>query len=170
MADWTHGRYTDGHDGPLAVFLIGMCVNAPWRVDAWLPAFLAMPKMLAELHQEKAAAAAGTGPDNGFLDHRVLLGSGGPTVVQYWRSVDHIYRYASSADHAHRPAWAAFNAKARATRGAVGVWHETFAVPEGGHETMYVDMPSVGLAQATSRVPVSRRGQTARERLQSRVS
>ncbi|HET8989161.1 MAG TPA: DUF4188 domain-containing protein, partial [Humibacillus sp.] len=35
----------------------------------------------------------------------------------------------------------------RATR-AVGIWHETFAVPAGGHESLYVAMPPTGLGKA----------------------
>jgi hypothetical protein len=169
MSGLTRGRYTDGHDGPVAVFLIGMRLNQPWNVKAWLPVVRAMPRMLEELHREKAAAAAGTGPDNGFLDHRLLIGAGGPTVLQYWRSAEDIYRFASSTDHAHRPAWAAFNASARTSGGAVGIWHETYAVPAGGHETMYVDLPATGLAKATSLVPVGRRADAARDRMGSRV-
>lgn len=161
----TTERVTHGHEGELAIFLIGMRVTKPWRVDAWYPVSAAMPRMLRELYAAKAAAARGEGADLGFLDARTLLGAGGATVVQYWRSVDDIYRYAASAEHAHRPAWQAFNAKARAARGAVGIWHETYAVPAGGHESLYLGVPTMGLAKATSVVPVARRGETARQRL-----
>ena len=156
---------THGHEGDIAVFLIGMRLTKPWRVDAWLPVQLAMPLMLRELYAAKAAAARGEGEDLGFLDARTLVGGRGATVIQYWRSVEDIYRYASSPDHAHRPAWQAFNAKVRRARGAVGIWHETYAVPAGGHESIYLGVPTMGLAKATSVVPVSRRGRSARERL-----
>lgn len=170
MGSAAHGRFTDGYDGPLVVFLIGMRVNKPLRVRSWWPVFTTMPKLLAELHREKALADAGKGPDNGFLGHRLLLGAGGPSLVQYWRSVDDVYGYASSTDHGHRPAWTAFNAAARRSGGAVGIWHETFAVPDGGHETIYVDMPAYGLAAATSMVPIGRRADRARDRMATRVS
>lgn len=158
-------RVTHGYEGDLAVFLIGMRVNRWWRIDQWLPTATAMPKMLKELSVEKAAAERGEGEHPGFLGYRLLIGAGGPTVVQYWRSVEDIYSYASSAGHVHRPAWAAFNARARRTPGAVGIWHETFAVPAGGHESIYVSMPPAGLAAATTVVPVARRGESARERM-----
>jgi hypothetical protein len=160
-------RVTHGYQGELAVFLIGMRVNRWWRVDRWLPTATAMPKMISELYAAKAAAERGEGADPGFLGHRLLIGAGGPTVVQYWRTVEDIYSYASSADHEHRPAWTAFNARARRTPGAVGIWHETFAVPAGGHESIYVAMPPAGLAGATTVVPVARRGESARERIAS---
>jgi hypothetical protein len=160
-------RVTHGYQGELAVFLIGMRVNRWWRVDRWLPTATAMPKMIRELYAAKAAAERGEGADPGFLGHRLLIGAGGPAVVQYWRTVEDIYSYASSADHEHRPAWTAFNARARRTPGAVGIWHETFAVPAGGHESIYVAMPPAGLAGATTVVPVARRGESARERIAS---
>lgn len=37
------------HDGELAVVLIGMRVNHPWRPDLWGPVFAAMPGMISEL-------------------------------------------------------------------------------------------------------------------------
>jgi hypothetical protein len=145
---------THQHDGDLAVFLIGMRVNRLRRVDQWLPTAMAMPKMLAELYRNQAAAARGEAEDLGFRGARSLVGGRGTTVIQYWRSVEDIYRYASAPDHEHRPAWAAFNARAREARGAVGIWHETYAVPAGGHESVYVGCPPMGLAAATSWVPV----------------
>lgn len=150
------GRWTDDHDGALAVFLIGMRVNQPWRPDRWLPVFLAMPRMLAELSRDRS---------RGFLGARTLLGSGGPTVVQYWRSAEDIEAYAADPSGAHRPAWTAFNRRARGARGAVGIWHETYAVPAGAHETVYVDLPPTGLAAATGSQPVGARSETARQRL-----
>ena len=75
-------------------FLIGMTVNKPWRVDAWLPVFAAMPGMLAELSRD---------PDSGLLGYRLVLGGRGPTVVQYWRSVEQLYAYASDTTSRHRP-------------------------------------------------------------------
>ncbi|MBC7559101.1 MAG: DUF4188 domain-containing protein [Dermatophilaceae bacterium] len=158
-------RVTHGHRGELAIFLIGRRVNRWWRVDQWLPAAAAMPRMIRELYAAKAAAERGEREDPGFLGHRLLLDGRGPTVVQYWCTVGDINSYAGSADHEHRPAWTAFNARARRAPGAVGIWHELVAVPAGGHESIYVSMPPTGLAAATAVVPVARRGESARERL-----
>nr|WP_308252821.1 DUF4188 domain-containing protein [Pseudonocardia sp. ICBG601] len=55
-------------------------------------------------------------------------------------------RYASDTTATHRPAWAAFNRRARRYPGAVGIWHETFVA--GEFETVYGDMPASGLAKA----------------------
>jgi hypothetical protein len=69
---------------------------------------------------------------------------------------------ASDRTAAHRPAWAAFNRRARKAPGAVGIWHETSLVERA--ESIYSGMPVSGLAAATSSVPVARRGETAAER------
>ena len=57
--DTKQQRVTHGHEGELAVFLIGMRVNRWWRVDQWLPTAMAMPKMIRELYAAKAAAESG---------------------------------------------------------------------------------------------------------------
>lgn len=160
-------RMTHQYDNGLGVFLIGVRFNRLRRPDQWIPVFLAMPKMLAELYRNRAAADRGEADDLGFLGARTLMGGKGLTVVQYWRSVEDIYRYAGAGDHEHRPAWTAFNARARKASGAVGIWHETFAVPAGGHESVYVDCPTLGLAQATAAVPVPAHKRYARLRAAS---
>ena len=157
MTEVISGRMTHDYDGDLVVFLIGMRINKPWRLDLWLPVFTAMPAMLAELSKDK---------DSGLLGYRLTFGAGGPLLVQYWNSHEKLYQYASNRDAAHRPAWAAFNRRARKAPGAVGVWHETYVVERA--ESIYAGMPVSGLAAATSSVPVGRRGETAAERLDVR--
>ena len=154
MADIIASRMTHDYDGELVVFLIGMRINKPWRLDLWLPVFNAMPRMLAELSKES---------DSGLLGYRLTFGARGPLLVQYWSSHEKLYAYASDRDAAHRPAWAAFNRRARKAPGAVGIWHETYLVERA--ETVYAGMPVSGLAAATSSVPVARRGESAAERL-----
>jgi len=154
MAEIARGRWTHAHTGELTVFLIGMRVNRFWRPDAWWPAFTAMLPMLAELSADS---------ESGLLGYRLLIGWRGPTIVQYWRSPEHIYRYASEAEAKHRPAWSAFNRRTRKVPGAVGVWHETYRV--AGAESVYVDLPPMGLAAATASRPVTGRLNSAADRL-----
>jgi hypothetical protein len=149
-----NSRMTHRYDGELVVFLIGMRFNRPWRVDKWLPVFLAMPRMLAELSRD---------PDSGMLGYRLTFGGDGPVVVQYWNSREKLYDYASEPTAQHRPAWTAFNRRARDGGSAVGIWHETFQVERA--ETMYVGMPVAGLARATESVPVTGSGDRARQRM-----
>ena len=86
-------------------------------------------------------------------------------IVQYWESVDKLYAYASAPESEHRPAWTAFNRRARKAPKAVGIWHETFQVSRA--ESMYVSMPTEGLAQATELVPVGPGSHHAKDRLSS---
>jgi Domain of unknown function (DUF4188) len=150
------GRWTHDHDGDVVVFLIGARINKPLAVRRWWPVVSAMPRMLRELQQD---------PTLGLLDVTSTVQGRGSLMVQYWRDVESLLAYAHDRDHAHRPAWSAFNRAAREAGGAVGIWHETFVVPAGGHESMYVDMPLVGLPRAFGAVPVSGSRDTARARL-----
>lgn len=154
MAEIHSGRMTHSHDGSLVVFHIGMRVNQPWRPDLWMPVLRAMPRMLAELSAE---------PGSGLLGYRLVFEPLSPWVVQWWESEEKLYDYASKPDAVHRPAWTAFNARARRAPGAVGIWHETYVVSRA--ETMYVGMPATGLAKATSLVPVGRNADRAAARL-----
>jgi hypothetical protein len=148
-------RMTHRYEGELVVFLIGMRVNRPWQLRLWWPVFAAMPGMLAELAKD---------PESGMLGYRLTVGAGGPLVIQYWNSVDKLYAYASDRTARHRPAWARFNQRARKAPGVVGIWHETYQV--GRAESIYVGMPPSGLGKATTLVPVGRRGDTARQRIE----
>jgi hypothetical protein len=154
------GRWTDDHGGPVVVFLIGMTVNQWWRLDKWWPVFTAMPRMLTELYRN---------PASGLLGHRLLLGSRGPTLIQYWRDTDALLAYAHDTDQEHRKAWRAFNQRSRTAGRAVGIWHETYAVPAGAHETIYSNTPAMGLPSATSAVQVADGREGARERFTARA-
>ncbi|MFD1713945.1 DUF4188 domain-containing protein [Amnibacterium flavum] len=148
------GRMSHQYSGELVVFLIGMRVSKPWRPDLWLPAFMAMPRMLRELFTDR---------ESGLIGARFTVGAGGPVVIQYWSSLEKLYAYASNRDAEHRPAWTAFNKRARKAPGAVGIWHETYSV--AGAESMYVGMPVSGLALATESVEVNGRNDAARDRM-----
>ncbi|MFD7669046.1 DUF4188 domain-containing protein [Streptomyces sp. NPDC059788] len=144
------GRMRADADGEVVVFLIGMRINRLRAVGSWLPTLLAMPPMLKEL---------ATDPESGLLGYRAL--GGGPRlfgVVQYWESREKLYAYASNPDKKHRPAWTAFNRRARDGKGSVGIWHETYVVPAGAYDTLYNSMPPTGLGAAHGVVALGRRG------------
>src|SRR3954449_707306 len=150
------GRWTHEYDDGLVVFLIGVRVNRPLAVRRWWPVVSAMPRMLRELQEDPAL---------GLLGVTSTVHGRGSLMVQYWRDLESLLAYAHDAEHAHRPAWGAFNRAVRESRGAVGIWHETFVVPAGGHESVYVDMPRVGLPLAVGAVPIGSLRETARARL-----
>ena len=130
-------RVTHSYDGELGLFLIGMRIHQPWRLGIVARSFMAMPRMIAELERNKAAAARGEAEHLGYLHAWTMLDGFGPTMVQYWRSVDDIYRYAGNSQHEHRPAWKAFYSYAAKHPDAVTIWHETYAVAAGSHESLY---------------------------------
>jgi len=141
-------------EGTFVVFLIGMRINAPLRVDKWLPVATAMPRMLKELARR---------PELGFLHGELWLGRT-TLVLQYWRSMEQLLAYAADREAEHLPAWRAFN-RAVGTSGAVGIWHETYSVAPGDYENIYVNMPPFGLGKAGTLMPATGRRQHARERL-----
>jgi hypothetical protein len=155
MATIHPGGYSAEVEGDFVVFLIGMRLNRPWKVHRWLPVYTAMPRMLRQLQRD---------PERGLLGAGVGLLFGGPAVVQYWRSFEHLERFARDPASLHLPAWRWFN---RAMKGSVdvGIWHETYLVPAGRYEAIYGNMPRVGLAAAAGHVPVGRRGRSAAERV-----
>ncbi len=150
-------RATARIDGDFVVFLIGMRINKPWKVGKWLPMLSAMPRMLKEL---EAAP-----PEVGCLGYTSL---GLMSLVQYWRSFDHLERYARARDKQHWPAWVEFNRRMKDSRGDVGIWHETYLVPAGAYETVYSGMPLIGLARASRRAELTASTESARERLTGR--
>jgi hypothetical protein len=122
------------------VFLIGMRINAWWKVRSWLPVFMAMPRMLRELYSHR---------ELGFLDATTWWMGRNVLVVQYWRSMDDLMRYATGKDGEHFPAWQRYMTSA-ASSGATGIWHEAYEVqPERSHN-VYVGMPPSMLGRATS--------------------
>lgn len=158
-------RVTHAYDGPLALFLIGLRVHKPWKLGIVRRAGAAMPAMIAELEANKAAAGKGEAEHLGYLGSRTTLDLSGPTVIQWWRSVEDIYAYANAGGLKHRPAWLEFHRAARADPDAVTIWHETYAVPPGGVESIYAGPRPFGLGTLAGTVPVGRRGETARERM-----
>jgi len=142
-------------DGDFVVFLIGARINKFRKVHKWLPVMTAMPRMLAEL---------GRAPELGLLHARLHFGFPNVMVVQYWRSFDHLHRYATDRSLAHLPAWKSFN-QAIASNGDVGIWHETYLVRAGAYESVYNNMPPFGLGVAGRLVPAQGRKMTAKGRL-----
>ena len=145
------GRHTARLDGDFVVFLIGMRVNRPWKIHKWVPVAMAMGPMVKEALAD---------PSIGLLS----VQSVGLVLIQYWRSFEHLERYARAREHRHWPAWTDFNKRVRAASGDVGIWHETYLVKAGQYETIYGAMPRMGLANAGAHITAA---EAARERLGS---
>lgn len=152
MAKTIDARMAAELDGDFAVLLIGMRVTKPWLLHKWLPVLVAMPRMLKELEAR---------PDSGFLGHTGL----GSVIVQYWRSVDDVQRFARDPDMTHWPAWRAFNRRSARSRGDVGIWHELYRVRAGDYEAVYIGMPPYGLGAVGRLRPAVGRRERSAERM-----
>jgi Domain of unknown function (DUF4188) len=137
-------RVTATVEGEFVIFLIGMRFNNLLKIHKWLPIVRAMPRMIEELSRQ---------PELGFIHAETWVGRT-TILVQYWRSMDQLLAYAKNKDTEHLPAWRAFN-KSVGTDGSVGIWHETYSVSPGGHESMYVNMPPFGLGKVGTLEPAS---------------
>ncbi|RYP82419.1 hypothetical protein DL769_001673 [Monosporascus sp. CRB-8-3] len=86
----------------------------------------------------------------GVTHWRGAAGDGKNTLLQvaYFRNVEGLHRFAHDA--AHRDAWD-FVTRPGRMQGHFGFFHETFCVPRGDYETIYLDMPPTLLGNV--RVP-----------------
>lgn len=155
MAAIFHGRHTAETDEPFVVFLIGMRFNRPLALRRWLPVVRAMPAMLRELARD---------PESGLLHYQTMLYWPGLAAVQYWRSFEHLERFARDPARQHQPAWRAFNRDIGAD-GSVGIWHETYLVEPGRFECIHANMPRFGAGAALRHRPVASARDAARQRL-----
>jgi hypothetical protein len=90
-------------------------------------------------------------------------------VLQYWRDFASLEAYARAPDREHWPAWVAFN-KAIGNDGTVGIFHETYAVPRGGSETIYANMPLYGLGRVAGLASATGSRSAARSRMQAALT
>lgn len=151
------GRFTAEYDGDFVVFLIGSQIHKPWRLRQWLPVARAMTTMQREIAMN---------PDIGCL-HIENFGGRRNISVQYWKSFEHLERFARSNEWSHLEAWRQFNRLIRDS-GDLGIWHETYQVGAGQFESVYGNMPLFGLAKAGRHVPVGRQS-TAATRIRDRA-
>ena len=159
MTDTTNERVCAEPEKEIVVFLIGMRINRLWKVWRWLPVVVAMPRMLKEL---------GAKPELGMLATFSYFGGRVLGVTQYWESVEKLQAYAHASALTHQPAWRRFNAQV-GTSGDVGIWHETYSIPAGNAESVYVNMPKYGLGAAAPLFPARGERGNAAKRLSRRI-
>lgn len=152
MADIRAGNQTIDSNSDLVLLLIGARVNRFWLLPFSLPILSKMQNMLSELIAD---------PNSGLLGVQSLGMAG---MVQYWKSMDHLLRYAASQQHEHRPTAKKYYQKIFKNQ-AVGVWHECFFVRAGHYEAFYSNMPAFGMGRFKNVVPATGARATARKRL-----
>ena len=158
MADVRQGRWTAEIDGDFVVFLIGPRINSKFRalrglID--LGGRRGMNHMLKYLTEH---------PEKGLLGYETA----GFTVIQYWRSFQHLEAFATNTDDPHLEVWRNYWRRVgKSTR--AGIWHETYLVRAGEYEAIYGNMPPHGLGKAATLVPLVE-SVTARQRLKTTSS
>lgn len=154
MAEIKQGRWTADIDGDFVVFLIGARPSLGHLIRSArdLGGRKGMKHMLDHLVAH---------PEKGLLGYQM----GFPTIVQYWRSYEHLEAFATDADDPHLAAWRTYW-KRVGSSGRTGIWHETYLVRAGEYEAVYGNMPPHGLGRAADLVPVAA-SSTARDRLKA---
>lgn len=153
MADVRRGRWTAEIEGDFVVFLIGARVNRKRKLVQSLRDLggrRGMKHMLDYLTEH---------PEKGLLGYEMGLG----TIVQYWRSFEHLEAFAKDRDDPHLQVWRDYW-KRVGKDDRTGIWHETFLVRAGEYEAIYGNMPPKGLGKAGTLVPASE-SSTARLRI-----
>lgn len=123
------GRWTVDVEGDFVVFIIGFRVSPSLKAVKALPLLASMPRMLADLQKD---------PSKGLLGFQ----GGGPfaPIIQYWRSFEHLERFARSPDDRHAAVWRDWFRRAQHLNPAVGIWHETYKVRASEYEAIYQGM------------------------------
>lgn len=147
-------RMTAKMEDSFVVFLIGMRINKFWKFHKWLPVARSMPRMIKELMANK---------DMGFISAEAWVGRT-TIMVQYWESFEKLEAYARNKNGQHFPAWQDFNRHIK-SNGDVGIWHETYLIPKGNHESVYNNMPRFGLGKAGELIPAVGNYHHAKDRI-----
>lgn len=143
-------------EGDFVVFLIGARINSKRelvRCVMDLGGRRRMKHMLDYLVQH---------PDKGLLGYEF----GFPTIVQYWRSFEHLEAFANDKDDPHLGVWRQYWRRVGSSP-RTGIWHETYRVRAGEYEAVYGNMPPHGLGRAGRLVPIGPGPSSARERVQT---
>ena len=152
MAEVAGRRMKAEIEGDFVVFLIGARISKLQLVRSFidLGGRRGMKHMLDYLVER---------PEKGLLAFEMGI----PTIVQYWRSFEHLEAFARDKDDPHLAIWRQYWRRVgRSER--TGIWHETYLVRAGEYEAVYGNMPPHGLGKAGRVVPASE-SSSARERL-----
>lgn len=144
MADIRQGRWTAEIEGDFVVFIIGA------RINSWRHALAALQDLGGRRGMGHMLKYLTQHPDKGLLGFETA----GFTIIQYWRSFEHLEAFAKDTDDPHLQVWRDYW-KRIGTGTRAGIWHETFLVRAGEYECVYGNMPPRGLGKASRLVPVA---------------
>ncbi len=143
MAKPLQGRYSATIEGDFVVFLIGTRPDPRHPIRWWrdVAGRRGMNYMLKYLSKH---------PEKGLLGYEF----GYPVIVQYWRSYEHLEAFARDESDPHlqpmRNYWRRVGHDNRS-----GIWHETYLVRAGEYESIYGNMPPIGLGKAGTLAPLA---------------
>ena len=143
-------------EGDFAVFMTGMRINNFFKVHRWVPTFWSMGGVLHTMFADKESTGA--------LGAHAYWGNRGAVMIAYFRSIEHLERFANNRELPHAKALQEYFRRMKDNRD-VGIWHESYVVHDGEYESVYNNMPvATGLAAASLCVPVQSRGNSAAAR------
>jgi hypothetical protein len=144
MGEVAGRRMTVEVEGDFVVFLIGARINSKRQ---FARSILDLGGRRGMKHMLDYLTAH---PEKGLLAYEMGI----PTIVQYWRSFEHLEAFARDTDDPHLEAWRQYWRRVGRT-GRTGIWHETYLVKEGHYEAVYGNMPAHGLGKVGRLVPTS---------------
>lgn len=150
------GRMTADIDGDFVVLLIGMRFNKPWKIHKWAWMTYLHFKMTHDLKKD---------PESGFLHQEMAFGRT-VIMVQYWRSIEALHKFANDQQQDHSPNAGKFSTSMKQGKADVGLWHELYHVTPGHYEAVYLDMPAFGLAHVGEHLPISKATNTSQARIE----
>ncbi|KAF8473779.1 hypothetical protein JB92DRAFT_3134760 [Gautieria morchelliformis] len=139
--------YNERRVPPLALMLIGSQCRS--KFGAVQPEFKEMGEVFASMIEELRTAPPED--DVGFLNAEFYMHGGESAnnsnmVCIYWRSYQHMYRFAHKEGGKHWPAWNKYRTLQREQHKLgteIGIWHEVFEISNA--EAIYHNMPRMGL-------------------------
>ena len=144
MSDLRQGRWTAEIDGDFVVFIIGA------RLNSKLEAFKAFTDLGGRRGMNHMLKYLTQDPEKGLLGYETA----GLTIIQYWRSFEHLEAFAKDTNDPHLEVWRNYLRRIGKTA-RTGIWHETYLVRAGDYEAIYVNMPPHGLGKAGKLVPLA---------------
>ena len=158
MAEIAGRRMTAEIHGDFVVFLIGARFNNKLQM---LQSFMDLGGRRGMKHMLDYLVER---PEKGLLAYEVGI----PTIVQYWRSFEHLEAFAKDKDDPQMEVWRKYWRRVGKSD-RTGIWHETYLVKAGQYEAAYGNMPPHGLGKAGRLVPLSE-SSSARGRMGALVS
>lgn len=160
--DIVKGAMTDAVEGEFCVFILGARSNTASKLDLGFKTVGDnFTKIIQEL--ERLPAECGYLGGDSYVTTNLQRGSHF-TSITYWRSYEHMIRYTHDRKLAHTSAMKAVIDTVYKSPNT-GIWHETYIVKPGQHESIYLNCPPVGLGAAAGLMPATGPHKTSRGRI-----